>query len=96
MAKIETTEVMDPNGVMKQVKTLNLNRGEAIALGGVAIVGGGYAVYRGVKGLAGIVKRGWNARKKEKEGVKAETTAKVDGQQVQAEVVNEKKEENKQ
>jgi len=96
MAKIEITEVMDVNGVMKQVKTLNLNRGEAIALGGVAVVGGGYAVYRGVKGLAKFIKGGWEARKKEKEGVKAETTAKVDGKAVNAEVVDGKKEENKQ
>lgn len=96
MAKIETTEVMDQSGVVRQIKTLNLNRGEAIALGGVAAVGGGYALYRAGKGLFTFIKGGLAARKKEKEGVKAETTAKVDGQAVNAEVVDGKKEENKQ
>lgn len=71
-------------------KEVNLNGVEAGGLIGLAAVGAGTLIWKGAKGIKWAIKTLRAEAKKQREGVKTETTAKVDGQEVQAEVVDTK------
>lgn len=74
-------------------KEVSLNGVEAGGLIGLAAVGAGTLIWKGAKGIKWAIKTLRAEAKKQKDGVKAETTAKVDGQEVKAEVVDKPKEE---
>lgn len=73
-------------------KEVSLNGLEAGGLIGLAAVGAGTLIWKGAKGIKWAVQTLRKAAKDQKEGVKTETTAKVDGQEVKAEVVDKPKE----
>lgn len=83
-----------------EVANENQNRFEvgpagAVGILGLAAVGGVTLAVKGFKGGVRLFKAIKKALKEEKEGVQTQTQAKVDGQPVQAEVVNQPKEETK-
>ena len=86
-----TNEVANEN----QSNGFEVGPAGAVGILGLAAVGGVTLAVKGFKGGKRLFKAIKKALKEEKEGVQTQTQAKVDGQPVQAEVVNQPKEETK-
>lgn len=80
----ELTTATENNGG----KELTLSKAEAGGLIGLAAVGAGTLIWKGAKRIKWAVKTLMSEAKKQKDGVKTTTEAKVDGQPVEAEVVD--------